>query len=115
MRTRTRQFSFFLNAEEKANLQSKATAAGMSCSEYIRKVIAEAEVKEAPQADVPLLIRDVRRVGYKVEVLLKSANTTHVLDAPELRRTLVEAYLVFERIHKIYTNDSVEEEKTNEI
>ena len=115
MRTRNRQFSFFLDAEEKANLQSKATAAGMNCSEYIRKVVAEAEVKAAPQADVPLLIRDVRRVGYKVEVLLKSANTTHVLDAPELQRTLVEAYLVFERIHKIYTIDSVEEEKTNEI
>lgn len=115
MRTRNRQFSFFLDAEEKANLQSKATAAGMNCSEYIRKVVAEAEVKAAPQADVPLLIRDVRRVGYKVEALLKGANTTHVLDALELRRTLVEAYLIFERIHKIYTTDSVEEEKTNEI
>ena len=112
MRTRNRQFSFFLNAEEKANLQSKATAAGMSCSEYIRNVVAEAEVKEAPHADVPLLIRDVRRVGYKVEALLKRANETHMLDAPELRRTLVEVYLVVNRIRKIYAGDS--EEKENE-
>lgn len=112
MRTRSRQFNFFLNTEEKANLQSKATVAGMSCSGYIRKVIAEAEVKEAPQADVPLLIRDVRRVGYKVEALLKRANETHMLDAPELRRTLVEVYLVVNRIRKIYAGDS--EEKENE-
>ncbi len=112
MRQRTHQFGFFLNAEEKEKLQKKAAAESMSWSEYIRKAITETEVKEAPKADVPLLIRDVRRAGFRVEALLKRANETHMLDAPELRRTLVEVYLVVNRIRKIYAGDS--EEKENE-
>ena len=110
MRKRTHQFDFYLSPKEKAELQRKAAEAGLNCSEFIRRKVMSAEVKKAPEADVPLLIRDVRRVGFKLENLLKTANTTHVLDAPELRRVLAETYLVCERIKNIYTEEEKEKE-----
>ena len=38
--------------------------------------------------DVPVLIREVRRVGSNLDQILAKANAIGLLDVPELRRTV---------------------------
>ena len=48
------------------------------------RILNGAVVKEAPPAELPLLIREVRRVGYNIDQLLKRANSIGLLDVPQL-------------------------------
>ena len=73
--------------------------------DFIRRCVADKEVKQAPSADIPILIRDIRRVGYNVDQLLKIANSTHLLDAPQMRKVLVQTYLAADAVLKAYTTE----------
>lgn len=74
-------------------------------SDFIRRCVADKEVKQAPTADIPILIRDIRRVGYNVDQLLKIANSTHLIDAPQMRKVLVQTYLAADAVLKAYTTE----------
>ena len=93
---------FYTDAEYEA-LKAKAAAAGLSCSEFVRRAVADKEVKPAPPADIPILIRDIRRVGYNVDQLLKIANATRLVDAPQMRQVLAHFYLAADKVVKAYT------------
>ena len=73
--------------------------------DFIRRCVADKEVKQAPTADIPILIRDIRRVGYNVDQLLKIANSTHLIDAPQMRKVLVQTYLAADAVLKAYTTE----------
>ena len=60
-------------------------------------------MKEAPSADVPILIREMRRVGYNIEQLLRIANTRGLLDVPQLRKALEQNREVEKLIIDSYT------------
>ena len=92
-RNRPVKFTLYLTRAENETLQRKADKAGISKGAFLRKQIEECVIKEAPKADIPILIRDIRRAGTNVNQLLKQANTTHLLDAPQMRKVLVEAWL----------------------
>lgn len=63
----------------------------------------ETEIKEAPSADVPILIREVRRVGYNIDQLLKIANSQGLVDVPQLRKALEENRAAVKQIIKAYS------------
>ena len=69
-------------------LTQKARSAGLSNAAFVRKAIQGLEVKEAPPADVPQLLNQMRRVGYNLDQTLKHANATGVLDVPQFRKDL---------------------------
>jgi hypothetical protein len=71
-------------------LTKKARKAGLSREGYCRRVLNGSEVKEAPPADVPVLIREVRRAGSNIEQVLKLANAKGLLDVPQIRKALEE-------------------------
>ena len=85
------------------DLTKKARKAGMSREGYSRRILNDSEVKEAPPADFPMLIRDVRRVGYKIDQLLKIANAKGLLDVPQLRKALADNRAVEKMIMEAYT------------
>lgn len=74
--------------EELADLTAKAQKTKMSRESFCRNILKGAEVKEAPSADVLTLIREMRRVGYNIEQLLKIANAKGLLDVPQLQKAL---------------------------
>ena len=76
--------------EELNALTEKARKTGCSREGFCRDVLNGAEVKEAPPAEYYELIREVRRTGYNINQLLKSANARGLLDAPLLRKSLEE-------------------------
>ena len=92
----------FTRAELDA-LTKKSRKAGLSREGYCRRILNGAVVKENPPADVPMLIREVRRVGYNIDQILKLANAKGLLDVPQLRKALDENRAVEKLISDTYT------------
>lgn len=84
-------------------LTKKARKAGMSREGYCRTILNGSEVKEAPPADVPILLRDVRRVGYNIDQILKVANSQGLVDVPKLRSALEENHAASKAILNAFT------------
>lgn len=95
----------FTRAELDA-LTKKARKSGFSREGFSRRILNGAEVKEAPPAELPLLIREVRRVGYNIDQLLKRANSIGLLDVPQLRKALEDNRAVEKLIVDTYTTPS---------
>ena len=92
----------FTRAELDA-LTKKARKSGFSREGFSRRILNGVVVKEAPPAEVPLLIREVRRVGYNIDQLLKRANSIGLLDVPQLRKALEDNRAVEKLIVDTYT------------
>ena len=105
MRKRTHGLLVYFSETELAELQRKSAESGLSCSAFIRRAVAGKDVKQVPPADIPILIRDIRRVGHNVNPLLTIANATHLLDAPQMRKVLAQTYLAADAVVKAYTTE----------
>ncbi len=88
---------------EMDTLTKKSRKAGLSREGYCRHILNGVEVKEAPPADVPMLIREVRRVGYNIDQILKRANSIGLLDVPQLRKDMADLRTVEKLIVDAYT------------
>ena len=69
-------------------LTKKARKTNYSREGFSRAVLNGVEVKEAPSADALLLLRELKRVGYNLDQLLKRANAIGLLDVPQMRKVL---------------------------
>ena len=69
-------------------LTKKARKAGLSREGFSRRILNGAVVKENPPADVPMLIREVRRVGYNIDQLLLIARAKNWLSTKDLEKAL---------------------------
>ena len=102
MTTRTCRFELRLSKAELNDLTKKARKARMTNAGFIRRAIREQEVKEAPPVDVPILIREVRRVGYNIDQVLKIARAQDLVDVPQLRKALEENRALVRKITNVY-------------
>ena len=103
MRKRTHGLLIYFTKSELDDLRRKAEVAGLSCSAFVRRAVENKEIRPAPSVDVPILIRDIRRAGHNVNELLKLANTTHLLDAPQMRKVLTQTYLAADAVVKAFS------------
>ncbi len=106
MRKRNCRVEIYFTKGELDVLTKKVRTAGLSREGYCRRILNGAVVKENPPADVPMLIREVRRVGYNIDQLLKLANAKGLLDVPRLRKALDENRAVEKLITETYTTPS---------
>ena len=106
MRKRNCRVEVCFTKDELYDLTKKARKARLSISGFIRRAVRNIEVKEAPPADVPMLIREVRRVGYNIDQILKIANVRGLLDVPRLRKALEDNRAVEKLIVDTYTTPS---------
>ena len=95
----------FTRAELDA-LTKKARKTNYSREGFSRAVLNGVEVKEAPSADALLLLRELKRVGYNLDQLLKRANAIGLLDVPQLRKALEDNRAVEKMIVDTYTTPS---------
>ena len=95
----------FTKAELDA-LTKKARKTNYSREGFSRAVLNGVEVKEAPSADTLLLLRELKRVGYNLDQLLKRANAIGLLDVPQLRKALEDNRAVEKMIVDTYTTPS---------
>ena len=100
---RTLEMKIRFTRGELDDLTKKSRKAGLSREGYCRRILNGAVVKENPPADVPMLIREVRRVGYNIDQILKLANAKGLLDVPQLRKALEDNRAVEKLIADTYT------------
>ena len=91
----------FTRAEMDA-LTKKARKAGLTTGAFVRMAVAGKEIMEAPPADLPLLIREVRRVGSNINQLLVIANTRGFPDSAMIRKAFEENRAVEKLIGDTY-------------
>lgn len=103
MRKRNCRVEIYFTKTELEALTKKVRKAGLSREGYCRRILNGAVVKENPPAEVPLLIREVRRVGYNIDQLLIIARTKNWLIAKELEKALEDNRAVEKMIVDTYT------------
>lgn len=77
-----------LTSKELDNLNHYVSVTTRNREQYIRSLINGFVPREAPPADYYKLICDVRKVGSNINQLLKVANSSGLLDVPEIRSAL---------------------------
>ena len=88
MPRRTKKVEVRLSGSEYDRLMEKVNKSGLSASAFVRMAVAGVEIREAPSADVPQLIREVRRVGNNINQILVLARTRGLLNVSELEKAL---------------------------
>ena len=102
MARRNCRFEVRLTKDEYYELTKKARKAGLNTGAFVRMAVAGQVIREAPSADVPELIREVRRVGHNIDQILKIANSKGLLEVPDLRKALEENRAVEKLIANAY-------------
>ena len=102
MARRNCRFEVRLTKDEYYELTKKARKAGLTTGAVVRMAVAGQVIREAPSADVPELIREVRRVGHNIDQILKIANSKGLLEVPDLRKALEENRAVEKLIANAY-------------
>lgn len=87
-------------------LAKKAKKCGMTIGGFIRHSVADKQVKEAPPADVPMLLRVMRQAGYNLDQTLKRFYATNVPDMPQFRKGLEEIRAATKLVSDAYTSDT---------
>ena len=102
MTKRNCRFDVRLTREEYEKLAAKSERAGLSRSAFARSAMLGKEIREAPPADVPMLIREVRRVEAVLEQLLMHALRTRSTDPREVAKAIGETRQVERMISQAY-------------
>ena len=102
MAKRNCRFEVRLTKDEYYDLTKKARKAGLTTGAFVRMAVAGQEIREAPSADVPVLIREVRRVGNNIDQILKIANRRGLLEVPDLRKALEDNRAIEKMIARAY-------------
>ncbi len=103
MRKRNHRIVFYLSDQEYEHLTKMVKETRQPRERFLRMMLGGLQIKAAPPVDVPVLIREVRRVGYNIDHLLKRANSQGFIDAPLLRDALNENCEVSRKIVAAYT------------
>ena len=88
MRKRNNRIVFYLDDKELESFERKVKKAGCSREAFIRKAVAEVQIKETPPADLHKLIWEIRRVGNNIDQILMIANSKGILNIPDLRKAI---------------------------
>ena len=74
--------------DELESLTKKSRKAGLSREGYCRRILNGATVKEAPSIDSMVMLRELKRIGYNLNEVLKKANAIGLIDVPEMRKSV---------------------------
>ncbi len=105
LRKRNCRVEVCFTKDELSVLSKKAKKAGLSIGGFVRRSVADKEIKEAPPADIPMLLRAMRQAGYNLDQTLERFNTTNVPDMPQFRKGLEEIRAATKMVSDAYTSD----------
>lgn len=101
MRKRYKTVLLRFTPEELAALDQKVSRTNLSRESYCRGVLKDIQIKEAPPADFPLLIREMRGISCLLE------ETLYREDLPELRKAAERCFQMEKLIRDTYTTEGV--------
>ena len=103
MRKRNCRVEVYLTKTELEALTKKVRKSGLSREGFCRRILTGAVVKEAPPADVPALIRELRNTGNVLERIAK-LSTDGFPDAARLNMALEDNRNAERLVVEAYTN-----------
>ena len=77
---RTKRINFWLSEKYRDKLERQAHEAKLSQSDYIRKLIRDAEVLSTPDVDYLAYAGEFKRLGERFNEYVKEYNATGILD-----------------------------------
>lgn len=95
---RTKEIKVRMSREEFDRLNALVHVTGLSREEYVRKLFAGATVKRNPPADYPGLLRELRRIGAKVDDTLVKVRTLGFVDMLQAK----EIYQEVKNLEKVF-------------
>lgn len=105
MRKRSHRVVFYLDDEEFSAFIEKVKRTSLSREGFIRNMLAGVVIKERPPADVPYLLREIRRIGNNINQILRIANANGFIDTPRLRSALDELSQANQLIYRTYAKE----------
>ena len=107
MENRKRPFRLgvYFTEREYQMLRKKAESANLTMGEFIRRCIADKEIKQAPPVGMLPLMRHIHRVGDNLNQLLKHVNSGNPLDLPQMREVLDQISQAADTVIKAYTTE----------
>ena len=105
MRKRNCRVEVCFTKDELSVLSKKAKKAGLSIGGFVRRSVADKEIKEAPPADIPMLLRAMRQAGYNLDQTLKRFNPTNVPDVPKFGKVWEKTRAATKMVSDAYTSD----------
>lgn len=105
MRKRNCSVEIYFTKAELEALTEKVRKSGLSREGYCRRILNGAVVKEAPSLDSVEMLRELKRIGYNLNEVLKKANIIGLLDVPEMRKVVADVRQATKGILDAYTSD----------
>lgn len=90
MREMTMPIQFYATEKDNEMLSERAKRMGVSKSEVLRDLVRGCQLVEAPPADYPFLIRELRAIGNNLNQTLVIAKSNGILNIPDLRKEILE-------------------------
>lgn len=85
---RNKEIKVRLTQEEYDSLTEKAKASGLSREKFCRLLFKDIQIKAAPTADIPLLIKELRKIGTNINSIAARAHSYKYVDAPLLEHEI---------------------------
>ena len=76
-----------------------------NCPLFLAKRVENVVIKESPPADVPYLLREIKRIGNNINQILRIANANGFIDTPRLRSALDELSEANQLIYRTYAKE----------
>ena len=96
------QFLIRVTPTEYVEIKSNTDKAGLSMSEYARRILTGETIVAAPPADLNILIREVKRVGSNLHQVLHKLNVLGIAHPLELERCAEDISDVLNLLHRTY-------------
>ena len=102
-RKRTHRLGVYFTEDEFKMLREKAASARLSMGDFIRRCIANKEIKPAPPVDIPRLTMEIHRAGNNINQLLRKANSGYLAEVPLMQKVLKRLYQAADAVVNTYT------------
>lgn len=103
MRKRSLRVTVCFDENEYGKLNELCKITGLTKSKLFRYMLKNCTPIEAPPADYPVLIRELRAVGNNLNQLVKIARAVGFINTPDLQKVLDKLWEVDEKINAAFT------------
>lgn len=94
---------FYVTEEDNDLLCELTRKTGLTKSKFLRYMIRNCTPVEAPPADYPMLLRELRYVGNNLNQLVTHAHTVGYINTPELQRVLDNLWDIEDKVDSAFT------------
>lgn len=100
MRTRNNRVVVCLDDIEIKKLDKKVAASGLNRTAFLRKMIAEVEIKVRPSSEMYELLSELRRIGNNLNQIAAKAYSLNFIDAAAYQKNVSELQSAVGKIMK---------------